>query len=160
MSEVQFEVFTPAELSSWLDRTKSGYVAERVAAGDTLAEATANADASMERTFPSGSPARGQLAGWVVFEGRRVGEIWIGPFADDPRRWWVWNVEIDEAHRRKGVGRKAMDMAEKMARANGANSIGLNVFAHNRVARGLYQSLGYEESSVQMRKALAPVTDP
>jgi len=85
--------------------------------------------------------------------------LWIGPYSDDPQRWWVWNIEIDDAHRRKGLGRKAMLLAENLARDNGANSIGLNVFAHNRVARNLYQSLGYEESSVQMRKALLPTAE-
>jgi len=160
MSEVVFEEFVPAELVSWLERSKSGYIAERVAAGDTLAEATTNADMSMERTFPSGSPGPGQLAGWVSYEGLRVGELWIGPFTDDPQRWWVWNVEIDEAQRGKGLGRKSLVLAENLARANGANSIGLNVFAQNRIARSLYQSLGYEESSVQMRKTLMPSTEP
>jgi ribosomal protein S18 acetylase RimI-like enzyme len=158
MSEVTFEEFAPAELASWLERSKSAYIAERMAAGDTLAEATTNADASMERTFPGGSPSPLQVAGWISSEGQRVGELWIGPYADDPQRWWVWNVEIDEAHRGTGLGRKAMLLAENLAKANGANSIGLNVFAQNRVARNLYQSLGYEESSVQMRKALFPTT--
>ncbi|MDA8277554.1 MAG: GNAT family N-acetyltransferase [Actinomycetota bacterium] len=154
MGEMVFEVFNPAELASWLERSNSGYIAERIAAGDTPAEAKANADASLERNFPGGSPNGSQLAGWVTYEGQRVGTLWIGPFAKDPKRWWVWEIEIDEAHRGKGFGRRAMTLSEDLARANGANSIGLNVFAHNRVARNLYQSLGYEESSVQMRKAL------
>jgi ribosomal protein S18 acetylase RimI-like enzyme len=160
MSEMMFEEFVPAELASWLERTRSGYIAERVAAGDTLIEATSNADADIERTFPGGSPGPGQLAGWVSDDGLRVGELWIGPFADDPARWWVWNVEIDEAQRGRGLGRKAMVLAENLARANGANSIGLNVFAENRVARSLYQSLGYKESSLQMRKTLIPSAEP
>jgi ribosomal protein S18 acetylase RimI-like enzyme len=159
MSEVTFEEFAPVELASWLERSKSAYIAERVESGDTLAEATTNAEASMERTFPGGSPSTSQLAGWVTYEGQRVGELWIGPYSDDPHRWWVWNIAIDDAHRGKGLGRKAMLLAENLARDNGANSLGLNVFARNRVARNLYQSLGYEESSVQMRKALIPTTE-
>lgn len=43
---------------------------------------------------------------------------------------------------------------EQLARAAGATTIGLNVFANNVVARSLYSSLNYQESSVQMRKAL------
>ncbi len=158
MSDVTFEEFAPSELASWLERTKSGYIAERVASGDSVAEATANADASIAQTFPGGSPGPGHLAGWISHEGLRVGELWIGPFADDNERWWVWNVEIDAAQRGKGLGRKAMVLAETLASAHRANSIGLNVFAQNRIARNLYKSLGYEESSVQMRKAIAPST--
>jgi hypothetical protein len=47
-----------------------------------------------------------------------------------------------------------MKLAEQLALQNGASSIGLNVFAQNHVARNLYLSLGYEESSIAMRKAL------
>lgn len=156
MSDVTFEEFDAAELATWLERTRGPYIDERVAAGDTVAEATANAEQSMERTFPGGKPARGQLSGWVSYEGARVGELWVGPYGDDPSRWWVWNIEIDEPHRGKGLGRKTMLLAEELARSHGATTIGLNVFAHNQVARGLYTSLGYDETSVQMRKALAP----
>lgn len=39
MSEVTFEEFVPAELALWLERSKSAYIAERIAAGDALTEA-------------------------------------------------------------------------------------------------------------------------
>jgi ribosomal protein S18 acetylase RimI-like enzyme len=159
-----FEEFGAADLASWLEQTRSEYIAERMAAGDTLAEASANADASLESTFPGGAPGPGQMTGWVCCDGVRVGELWIGPHGDDPQRWWVWNVAIDEARRGQGLGRRTMMLAEKLAAANGATTIGLNVFAHNVVARGLYRSLGYDETSVQMRKSLVgrpnPGSDP
>jgi ribosomal protein S18 acetylase RimI-like enzyme len=154
MSEITFDEFAPAELAAWLGQTKSEYMAERMAAGESLVEARTNADASMERAFPSGSPRPDQMAGWVCYDGRRVGQLWIGPFGNDPEHWWVWNVEIDDTQRGRGLGRQAMILAEKLATAKGAKSIGLNVFAHNRVARSLYESLGYEEVSRQMRKPL------
>ena len=47
-----------------------------------------------------------------------------------------------------------MLLAEDLARASAATSIGLNVFAHNVQARNLYSSLGYQEASIQMRKDL------
>jgi predicted GNAT family acetyltransferase len=47
-----------------------------------------------------------------------------------------------------------MQLAETIATDGGATSLGLNVFAHNAVARALYASMGYEESSIQMRKKL------
>jgi ribosomal protein S18 acetylase RimI-like enzyme len=155
-----FEEFAAADLASWLERTRSEYIAERIAAGDTWAEAAANADASLESTFPGGAPGPGQMTGWVCWDGVRVGQLWIGPHADDPQRWWVWNVAIDEARRGQGLGRRTMGLAERLAAANGATTIGLNVFAHNAVARGLYRSLGYEETSVQMRKSLLVPPDP
>ncbi len=154
MTDATFDPLADADLASWLAQTQQTYVTERVASGDTLAEATANANANMERLFPGGRPAPGQLVGRVVCDGGPVGELWVGPAGNDPQRWWVWNIEVDEGHRGKGYGRKAMLLAEQLARTNGATTLGLNVFGHNHVARSLYTSLGYAESSVQMRKAL------
>ena len=156
MDEIAFEEFAAVDLVPWLEQQRSGYISERMAAGETQAEAEANAEASMGRLFPGGSPAPGQLVGWILHRGDHVGQLWVGPFGDDPRRWWVWDVAIDKERRGQGLGRGAMILAEGLAAAHGATSIGLNVFAHNQVARRLYQSLGYEESAVQMRKELSP----
>lgn len=153
---ITFDAFSPTELAAWLERSRADYISERTAVGDTLAEARTNADESLSRTFPGGSPGSGQMVGWISHNGVHVGELWVGPFGDDPHRWWVWNIAIDEESRGQGFGRQGMVLAEQLAAANGATSIGLNVFAHNDVARTLYQSLGYEETSIQMRKSLPP----
>jgi ribosomal protein S18 acetylase RimI-like enzyme len=152
MGEVQFEPFDSPDFAEWLVRNNSEYIQERVAAGDSPDEAKANAEAAMQRTFPNGSPDPGQLAGRLVWGGQRIGELWVGRFGSDPERWWVWDVRVDEPFRGRGFGRQAMLLAEELARTNDAVSIGLNVFADNTVARNLYASLGYRESSVHMRK--------
>ncbi len=125
-----------------------------------MAEAEANVATSMDRMFPAGAPAPGQLVGRVLLDGKRVGELWIGPAGKDPARWWVWDVTIDEGVRGRGYGRKTMLLAEELARANGATHLGLNVFARNEVARSLYTSLGYQETSVHMRKELDSAAAP
>jgi ribosomal protein S18 acetylase RimI-like enzyme len=152
--EVILEVPDASDLAAWIVRSRADYIDERVAAGDTLDEATANADASFERTFPGGSPGPGQLVRRVMSASEQIGWLWIGPFGSDPMRWWIWDIVIEEELRGRGYGRQAMVLAEELARAHGATSLGLNVFAHNAVARSLYASLGFEESSIQMRKAL------
>ena len=86
--------------------------------------------------------------------GRKIGHLWLGPAGGDPERWWVWDVMVDEEFRGRGYGRRAMLHAEELARENGASTLGLNVFGHNAVARKLYSTLGYGETSVQMRKEL------
>lgn len=40
------------------------------------------------------------------------------------------------------------------ARELGLKSIGLQVFAHNAVAKGLYESIGYEIKSLNMTKQI------
>jgi ribosomal protein S18 acetylase RimI-like enzyme len=47
-----------------------------------------------------------------------------------------------------------MELAEQQASARGIGRVELNVFGGNEVARNLYRSLGYVETSVQMAKDL------
>ena len=65
---------------------------------------------------------------------------------------FVYDVEIDERHRGRGLGRAAMLKAEEQAHARGIGRMELNVFGGNDVARGLYRSLGYVERAVSMGK--------
>lgn len=154
VDELTFEQFDQADLTDWLAESNAEYIEERVASGDTPEEARANAHASMERTFPGGVLSPRQLVGRLVLAGKPIGELWVGQFGEDPARWWVWNVRIDDQFRGRGLGRRAMLLAEDLARVRGAVTIGLNVFAHNVVARNLYSSLGYREAAIQMRKDL------
>ena len=103
---------------------------------------------------PVGLASPGQRAGRLFFAGEMIGELRLGQFAGDPQRRWVRNLRIEEQFRGRGLGRQAMLLAEDLARASGATSIGLNVFAHKVQARNLYSSLGYQEASIQMRKDL------
>ena len=68
---------------------------------------------------------------------------------------FVYDVTIDAGQQGRGYGRAAMQLAEEEAKSRGIDRIELNVFGGNDVARGLYRSLGYVETSAQMRKDLA-----
>jgi ribosomal protein S18 acetylase RimI-like enzyme len=48
-----------------------------------------------------------------------------------------------------------MELAEREARNRGCVEIGLSVIADNP-ARRMYESLGYREASIRMRKPLGP----
>ena len=151
---ITFNPLKPSVFAKWMAHTRAEYVHERVVAGDSPAEAEANASSSLERLFPNGAPAPRQLVESLTSSGQVVGELWVGVAGADPERWWVWAVEIHEPFRGRGYGRHAMLLAETLARNEGARSIGLNVFGHNRVARNPYTSLGYAEAALQMRKEL------
>ncbi|GMA36426.1 hypothetical protein GCM10025876_26300 [Demequina litorisediminis] len=86
-------------------------------------------------------------------DGETVGYLWIGrDNSGDPSSWWVWDVLVEPEHRGKGYGRAAMLLAEDHARDNGARTLGLSVFGHNDAARRLYTSVGYDITTVKMRK--------
>jgi ribosomal protein S18 acetylase RimI-like enzyme len=151
---ISFEPFPDSALTEWIEQTRLNYISERMVSGDSLAEAESNANASIERLFPDGSPASGQLVGQLNSMSQKIGYLWIGAAGSDPQRWWVWDVMIDAQFRGHGYGRQALELAETLARREGAVTIGLNVLGHNQVARTLYASLGYTETAIQMRKSL------
>ena len=61
---------------------------------------------------------------------------------------------MDEASRGRGLGRVAMRFTEDEARRRGIAKVALNVFGGNAVARGLYVSLGYQETAIHMEKSV------
>ena len=89
---------------------------------------------------------------WVIeHDGRLVGTIFLGIRGGEA---WLYDIVIDELERGRGYGRAAMLALEEEVRSLGHDSIGLNVWGGNEVARGLYRSLGYVDRSVHMRKQL------
>lgn len=144
------------ELRAWMIDEREDYVNHRVRAGERPEEARRIADEQHATLFPGGRPAPGHRLFRLMEDDEPVGWLWIGPRTPDhPEDCWVWDVVVDEPHRGRGLGRAAMLLAEEEARASGAGEIGLNVFGCNTVARRLYESLGYETVSMQMRKQLS-----
>ncbi len=149
-------VAMPAErLPGWLDRTMAEYVESRIRAGETRERAEANKQQSLDKWFPDGTPLPEHFV-WDVLDDADavVGYLWIGPFAPGSTDWWVFDVEIDEPHRRRGHARRALEQAHEVARANGARTIGLNVFGYNTGAQDLYERLGYGVTATQMQLPL------
>jgi ribosomal protein S18 acetylase RimI-like enzyme len=86
--------------------------------------------------------------------GERVGLLWFGPSTDDPSTAWIYDITVDEDRRAQGWGRAIMRLFEAEALRRGYARAGLNVYADNHVARGLYESLGYRETARQLSKEL------
>ncbi|TFD56682.1 GNAT family N-acetyltransferase [Cryobacterium sp. Hh38] len=145
-----------SEFPAWLDRSCTEYVSDLVTQGGSHEEAQRRAVESMARLFPDGAPSPGNEVFHVMNEaGAAVGYLWIGQdVSADPGAWWVWDVVINVDQRGQGFGRAAMLLGEEYAHSHGAQSLGLSVFGFNTGARGLYNSLGYETTSVKMLKKL------
>jgi ribosomal protein S18 acetylase RimI-like enzyme len=113
------------------------------------------AEAKVERDVPQVLPqglATPSTWIWAVEdEGRVVGTVFLGVRDGGA---WLYDITVAEGERGKGYGRAAMTALEDEVRALGYDTIGLNVWGGNDVARGLYRSLGWAEESVHMRKRL------
>jgi ribosomal protein S18 acetylase RimI-like enzyme len=150
---------TPAEFEVFRARAILDYAAENVRAGNwTAEESEARSTELTDALLPQGLSTPGVLllAGETE-DGVLVGQLWLAlerPPSFGPGAW-LFNIWIAPEERGKGYGRVLLGLAERETRRHGVASLGLNVFGSNEIARGLYESAGYEVVSLQMRKTLA-----
>ncbi|PPL19896.1 GNAT family N-acetyltransferase [Microterricola pindariensis] len=154
---VQLTPMPDDRLAEWILASQEAFRLSRIEAGESEELAGLRAAESTERFFGTGAPLPLHQVFDVVIPdagGTVVGYLWIGPQFGSTSDWWVWDVEIAEAHRRNGYARQALQLGEAEARALGAQSIGLNVFGFNTGAQALYETLGYRIAAVNMSKRL------
>lgn len=146
----------PERFASWAQRSRTEYEADLVATGVPQEDARRQASQSIDAAFADRTPTLDNAVFDIVDDhGAIIGYLWVGrDHSEDPSLWWVWDIVVDASSRGQGIGRKAMQLAEEYARSQGATTLGLSVFGFNTAARRLYESLGYETTSVKMRKRL------
>lgn len=116
-----------------------------------LAAAEQKATADYDRLLTAGLRTPGHHL-WTAWDGPdEVGILWLH-VADGLS--FVYDLQVHDGHRRRGYGRAIMLAGERAARAEGATSNALNVFGQNTGAKSLYDQLGYQVTSTQMRKTL------
>jgi ribosomal protein S18 acetylase RimI-like enzyme len=155
--ELRLRPATADEIEAWLPRLAAEYAAHIAGSGSLPpADARRKADSDLRAQLTDGPARAGQLIFRLIAGEQPVGWLWLAvPFpAGDPAMAWVNNVEVDEGFRGRGYGRQAMLLAEEEAAARGMTSVGLNVHGQNTIARGLYDSLGYQVTAQQMKKVL------
>ena len=87
--------------------------------------------------------------------GEHVGGLWVALAAEgEARQLFVMDIQIDEAHRRRGYGTQAFLAMEEKAREMDVDIIALHVFKDNRPARAMYEKLGYAGAGGEMFKAV------
>jgi ribosomal protein S18 acetylase RimI-like enzyme len=149
MTEPEFDWFVESSLAA--------FVEEMVNQGQLKAEdGPAEIQRRRRRHLPDGIETQHMALFVGEVDGVAIGRLWLAlPGAPNHLDTaWVYNVEIDEAHRGKGYGRGLMLAAEAELVHRGVTKLGLNVFGGNTTAIRLYQSLGYEVISQQMSKSL------
>ena len=96
---------------------------------------------------------KGDTTFLLAFDGDEpVGRLvigWGGTTRDEIREWApntpnISMVRTREDQRGRGVGTKLIQSAENLARMRGYGQMGLSVALENKVARRLYERLGYE----------------
>ena len=142
------------EFPAYFEHAIVSYAADMVEnAGFSLEAARSKSVADNEALFSNGLDTPGIVVLIVESDGEPVGNVVFGCRERHGRRQaFLYDIKIKPEHRGRGVGRRAMALLQEEARALGLERIELNVFGGNEVARGLYRSLGYQETFVTMAK--------
>ena len=147
---------TQLEYEAFLERLIPDYAADNVRAGYwDESEALEKSRQETERLLPQGLRSENHHL-FTLYDGdQAVGIIWLKANVDRPiKSGFIFDVEIKEEFRGKGYGKQIMLLIEEKARELELKSIGLHVFAYNKVAKNLYEGIGYEVSSLNMIKKL------
>lgn len=155
MSQILLSPMNEVEFGEWLDKSKMNYRDENVRNGLTINEASKKSDDDFGRLLPDGLKSVDQFLFSIKENGLWIGTIWLGiRGAVDNRKGFIYDIVLNENTRGKGYGKKAMLLIEDEAKKLGLRHIGLHVFGHNKIARNLYESIGYETTNVNMEKTL------
>ena len=133
------------------------YAAQKVKAGDYIPDgAEERALQEMDALLPDGIGTQGMFILVAEVGGDIVGRVWVAlrhP-SSPPDTAWIYAIDVFPEHRGKGYSRALLAAAEQETTRHGVPYLGLNVFGANETARRLYESAGYEITSIQMRKKL------
>ena len=140
-----------AAFPGWLAEQQRGYVHDLVASGLSGEQARDKSDAARRALLPDGVDTTDTVLRFLAPEQPReaepLGSLWVRlrgqTLPGGGELGWVFSVEVAEGSRSCGHGRTLMLLAERACLDAGVHDLGLNVFAGNKVALGLYSSLGY-----------------
>jgi len=144
------------EFGPWQAEQVAGYAADIADSGlSTPAAAAERSAAGVRELLPDGLASPGYT--WWIIEDEAtatpVASIWVA-HGREPGVSFVFSVEVQAGQRGHGYGRAAMLAGEAASWAAGDRYLALNVFGHNHVAIGLYDSLGY--AVIEQTRSITP----
>ncbi|NIV38730.1 MAG: GNAT family N-acetyltransferase [Anaerolineae bacterium] len=150
MTEEQYEAF--AEISA-RDQME-GHVRE---GRWKTEEAEANMAKLTAQFLPEGQSTANHFFYAIEEEdtGALAGGLWyMLAEGEGTRHFFVVDIQIYEAYRRRGYGTQAFLAMEDQARDMGVTTIALHLFADNHPARAMYRKLGYAGTDTSMAKQI------
>ncbi|MFI6476123.1 GNAT family N-acetyltransferase [Streptomyces sp. NPDC050516] len=142
------------EFEDWQSEEVESYARSWIERGVPAAEARDRSAAEHRTLLPDGVATAG--AHFLVLEdrGSAVGSVWVARRSAPEEGAYVYDVGVAEEHRGRGHGRSLMLLAERVALADGMDTMGLHVFADNTPALRLYESLAYRVTNYNLYKPL------
>ncbi|MYU55684.1 MULTISPECIES: GNAT family N-acetyltransferase [Streptomyces] len=143
-----------AEYPAWHAAAHAAYVRVQMALGMSRERAERLSAEGHRRMLPDGAGTDGHALRILAHDGTDVGSVWVALRMPGESGGYVVDVTVDPAHRGRGHGRTLMLLAERICLAAGRPVLGLNVYADNAPALGLYRSLGYRPTAYLLWKPI------
>ena len=144
-----------AEYASWVNEAIPAYAKDKIQSGAwTESESLEKSKTELESLLPDGMNTKDNFLYSVVAEdGERVGMLWFAVKERAKSRIaYVYNIEIESEHRRRGHAQRALQALEEEVQKMCLAGIALHVFGHNITAQALYTKLGYLPTNINMHK--------
>lgn len=148
MSADQFRAYRDiAERTFAENIVKSGTMPER--------EAYQKATQDFDSLLPQGIDTADHEFWTALDADVEVGMLWLA-FTEksDGLHAFGYDFLVTSDLRRQGYGRAIMAAAEEVCRERGVVEVGLSVFGFNSGAQALYEQMGFEVTTVQMRRRI------
>jgi ribosomal protein S18 acetylase RimI-like enzyme len=142
------------EYQKYISSSIKSYAEEKVLSGNwNQEESISKAEEEYTRLLPKGEKTEGNFLYTILNDDEKpVGVIWLAQLSE--QKGYIYDINILEKYQGFGYGKEAMKQIENVGQKLGMKKIGLHVFGHNKVARGLYDKLGYQTTNVLMEKEI------
>lgn len=150
---VKLVLMNSNEFQKYMSSAIDNYAKEKTLSGNwTIEESITNAELEFNRLLPEGEKTHNHYLFTIQADDHLVGMIWLAKKLDE--QGFIYDINIGESHQGLGYGKETMKLIEEFSASIGIKKIGLQVFGHNKVARGLYESLGYKVTNLKMAKEI------
>ncbi|GAB4075229.1 GNAT family N-acetyltransferase [Barrientosiimonas marina] len=150
---VKLESMDSDEFQQYLEYAIKNYADEHIKSGDWgEQEAFSKAKKEFEELLPEKENTENNYLFTICDNDEEVGMIWLAQRTKE--EGFIFDINVWDGNKHKGYGEQAMKDLEIVGKEIGLKSIGLHVFGHNKIARNLYEKLGYTETNIKMKKVL------
>lgn len=154
---VELRRMTKARFEQFIQRSKEDYAKQIARNTRTPLDAVmAETDKQLGHLLKDGLNSEGHCLFDITKKatGENVGSIWFHVDRDKGRAF-LYDIIVNEPHRGKGYGRKALDLLEAELREMNIHMLRLHVFADNEIAMNLYKTNGFYTTSINMQKEIS-----
>lgn len=148
---IKLSLMNADEYQRYLSSAIKAYAEEKVLAGNWKQdESLKKAEEEYTKLLPQGEKTERNFLYTIQKGDEAVGVIWLAQKSEE--LGFIYDIYILEKYQGNGYAKEALKSIENVGQKLGLKKIGLHVFGHNKVARGLYEKLGYETTNVLMEK--------